>query len=147
MRENNLKKLRKECALTQQQVSEALGLERSTYTYYETGKTDPSIATLQKIMVLFNCSFSDIYPFGDNVSEPKKNENNNDFSLHTINDSFAAFGKVSDNYSSYNGNSGDNSSMLYADEREMIENYRLLKNEDKKRIFEEILDITRGISE
>lgn len=147
MRENNLKKLRKECALTQQQVSEALGLERSTYTYYETGKTDPSIATLQKIMVLFNCSFSDIYPFGDNMSEPKKNENNDDFKLHTINDSFTSFGKVSDNYSSYNGNSSDNSFMLYADERKMIENYRLLKNEDKKRIFEEILDITRGISE
>ena len=146
MRKNNLKKLRKECALTQQQVSEALGLERSTYTYYETGKTDPSIATLQKIMILFNCSFSDIYPFGDNISELGRFEKNDDFKLHTINNSFTVFGKVSDNYSTYNAKS-DEDAPLYTDEMELLENYRLLKNEDKKRIFEEILDITRGISE
>ncbi len=141
MRDNNLKKMRKECALTQQQVADALGLERSTYTYYETGKTDPSIATLQKIMLLFGCSFADIYPFGETYAEDIKADN-----IKDITESFMPCSKVADNYSQYNSGT-DSFSQSFINERELIDNFRLLKNEDKKRIFEEILDITRGISE
>ena len=36
-----LKYYRSECKLTQQDVADLLGLERSSYTYYETGKTEP----------------------------------------------------------------------------------------------------------
>lgn len=147
MRDNNLKKLRKDCALTQQQVAEALGLERSTYTYYETGKTDPSVSTLQKIMVLFNCSFSDIYPFGENILEFKKDEDFDDFDFNSAGDSFMGLSKVSDNNVSFYGKTEADTSVSINNERELIENYRLLKDEDKKRIFEEILNITRGISE
>ena len=38
-----LKFYRHECGLTQQQVADRLKIERSTYTYYETGKTKPDI--------------------------------------------------------------------------------------------------------
>ena len=41
-----LKYYRSECKLTQQDVADLLGLERSSYTYYETGKTTPDIETL-----------------------------------------------------------------------------------------------------
>ena len=40
-----LKYYRHECGLTQQQVADRLKIERSTYTYYETGKTKPDINT------------------------------------------------------------------------------------------------------
>ena len=46
-----LKFYRHECGLTQQQVADRLKIERSTYTYYETGKTKPDIGTLIKISI------------------------------------------------------------------------------------------------
>lgn len=52
-----LKYYRHECGLTQQQVADRLKIERSTYTYYETGKTKPDINTLIKIAKVFNISY------------------------------------------------------------------------------------------
>lgn len=49
-----LKLLRKTCNLTQQKMATALGIERSTYTYYETGKTFPDILSLARIAQIFN---------------------------------------------------------------------------------------------
>lgn len=71
---NNLKYYREKCGLTQQQVADALNINRSTYTYYEMGRTEPSINTLQKIMLLFDVEFDDVYPYGTTmkVSEPKE---------------------------------------------------------------------------
>ena len=53
-----LKFYRHECGLTQQQVADRLKIERSTYTYYETGKTKPDINTLVKIAKVFNISYT-----------------------------------------------------------------------------------------
>lgn len=117
MRNNKLKEIRKKCALTQQQVADALGVERSTYTYYETGKTDPSISTLQKIMVLFDCEFDEIYPYLTNVAEP---------------------------FSKYNEGTTMNFSQLYSDEKELIANYRLLKPDDRQKIYQEALNLVNG---
>lgn len=39
---------------TQQFVADKVGITRSTYTYYETGKTQPSIETLQALKKLLN---------------------------------------------------------------------------------------------
>lgn len=47
---NLLKIYRKNSLLTQQQVADALNINRTTYTYYETGKTEPSIDTLHKLI-------------------------------------------------------------------------------------------------
>lgn len=49
-----LKFYRDNCELSQQQVANALNIERSTYTYYETGKTTPSASMLLKISKIFN---------------------------------------------------------------------------------------------
>ena len=48
---NLLKIYRKNSLLTQQQVADALNINRTTYTYYETGKTEPSIDTLSRFSV------------------------------------------------------------------------------------------------
>ena len=38
----NLKKFRKEAHFSQEQIARQLGVNRATYTYYETGKTTPA---------------------------------------------------------------------------------------------------------
>ena len=45
----NLKNIRKEHKLTQQDIANVLGIDRSTYAFYETGKTTPSVNTLYKL--------------------------------------------------------------------------------------------------
>ncbi|MBQ6023738.1 MAG: helix-turn-helix transcriptional regulator [Clostridia bacterium] len=45
---------RKEAGLTQQQVAELLGVDRSTYTCYETGKVMVPISKLQQLAVIYN---------------------------------------------------------------------------------------------
>jgi len=50
----NLKKFRLQCSLTQKQMAEALSIDRSTYTYYESGKSVPTLDTLKKIASIFN---------------------------------------------------------------------------------------------
>ena len=57
-----LKRYRTNCLLTQQQVADALNINRTTYTYYETGKTEPSIETLHKLVKIFNITYEDILP-------------------------------------------------------------------------------------
>ena len=54
-----LKYYRENCELSQQQVANVLNVDRSTYTYYETGKTTPSASTLLKLAKIFNVPGSD----------------------------------------------------------------------------------------
>jgi len=49
----NLKRLRLYCGLTQKQIADLLNIDRSTYTYYETGKTVPDVETLKKLSRLY----------------------------------------------------------------------------------------------
>lgn len=52
--------LRKKHCYKQREVSEYLSVDRSTYAYYETGKTTPSLGILCKIARLYNISIVDI---------------------------------------------------------------------------------------
>lgn len=54
---DRLKKARLDCGLTQQQVADLLGIDRSSYTYYETGKSNVSTQTLKLLAVIFGISF------------------------------------------------------------------------------------------
>lgn len=51
-----LKEKRKKANLTQEEVSKILGVSRSTYAYYETGKNEPDLKTLTKLADLFETS-------------------------------------------------------------------------------------------
>lgn len=57
---NNLKKRRKQLGLTQQLMSDLISVERSTYAYYETGKTYPSPETFLRICSMFDCTFEEL---------------------------------------------------------------------------------------
>ena len=54
-----LKKLREKHELTQQQLADALRIERSTYAYYESGKSLPSIPIIIKLsdLYLVSCDY------------------------------------------------------------------------------------------
>lgn len=58
----NLKMCRKNCGLTQQQVADCLNINRTTYTYYETGKTEPSINMIVKICKILGVSYEVLFP-------------------------------------------------------------------------------------
>lgn len=53
----SIKRLRENAGLTQQQVADMLNIDRSTYAYYEIGKTSPSINSLKKLAQIFNVSY------------------------------------------------------------------------------------------
>ena len=58
--------------LTQQQVSDLIGINRTTYTYYETGKTEPSIDTLYKLIKIFGITYDDLLPSEKNPRSNKE---------------------------------------------------------------------------
>lgn len=53
-----LKALRKKHKLTQKDIANYLGMTESGYGYYEQGRNEPSIETLQKLAVKYNVSIS-----------------------------------------------------------------------------------------
>lgn len=54
----HLRKLRKENGYTQQQMAEMLNVGRSTYTYYETGNSEPSFQNLKKLCEIFDIDYN-----------------------------------------------------------------------------------------
>lgn len=48
-----LRKLRAIAKMTQQEVADHLGIQRSTYAYYETGAIEPSLTVLQQLATEF----------------------------------------------------------------------------------------------
>lgn len=69
-----LKHFRTTSGLTQQQVADVLGLDRSTYAYYESGKTTPDIKSVNKLLKIFNISYYELMDEPDptflSVSDP-----------------------------------------------------------------------------
>jgi len=48
--------------MTQAEVAEKLGVDRSTYGKYETGQSEPNFETLQKLADIFSTSMADLLP-------------------------------------------------------------------------------------
>jgi len=56
-----LKRYRLQAGFTQKNVAEVLNVCRSTYTYYELGKTSPDPVTLSRIAKLFNVPVEEFF--------------------------------------------------------------------------------------
>lgn len=56
MLNEKLRKIRNELGLTQEDVAKKIGVTRSAYTQYETGKRSPDLETLKLIARTFNVS-------------------------------------------------------------------------------------------
>ena len=57
---NTLRELRNKKGYTQAQVAKLLGVDRTTYTKYETGQTEPDIGPLKQIAKLFDVDYNTI---------------------------------------------------------------------------------------
>ena len=57
---DNLKLYRKACGLTQEDMGAALGIDRSTYTYYETGRSFPTLDNLVRIIRILGINSVDM---------------------------------------------------------------------------------------
>ena len=66
--EDSLKKVRKEHNFKQREVAEALGIDRSTYSFYETGKTNPPLETVFALCRIYNVSVG--YLLGQEANNP-----------------------------------------------------------------------------
>jgi len=55
-----IRKLRRERDLTQQQVAEYLGIDRSTYAYYESGRSRLNIDIVVKLAHFYKVSYATI---------------------------------------------------------------------------------------
>ena len=65
-----LRNFRKENGYSQSHLANILGIERSTYTYYETGKTVPVVFDLMRLADLYNTTLDDLLGFHADSSDP-----------------------------------------------------------------------------
>ena len=54
----HLRELRKKAWYTQTEMARRLGVDRSTYTYYETGKSQPNLKTLEKLCQILSVDYN-----------------------------------------------------------------------------------------
>lgn len=55
-----LRELRIKSGFTQSQIAKVLNIDRSTYSYYEIGKTTPDVSTLMALAKIFNISIDNL---------------------------------------------------------------------------------------
>lgn len=62
----HLRKLRKSNTnFTQEDMAEKLNISRSTYTYYETGKSEPCLSSIRIMCRLFKVDFNTIFDYDE----------------------------------------------------------------------------------
>ncbi|MEE1124422.1 MAG: helix-turn-helix transcriptional regulator [Acutalibacteraceae bacterium] len=123
-----LKYYRDNCELSQQQVANILNIDRSTYTYYETGKTTPSASMLLKLSKIYNVPCAVF--------------------LECINQELELNSKVADSVAKasttnqYTESIDDKIYSLTKDEKDVVIAYRILDNnkkEELKKVIEELI--------
>ena len=110
----SLKTVRKEHNFKQKEIADAMGIDRSTYSFYETGKTNPPIETLCKLSRIYNVTIG--YLLGKEANNPELLKRSASVSSGV-----------------------DPIAMLKKDEQLLIMYYRVASDSAKKEIFEEII--------
>lgn len=123
-----LKRLRENFNLTQQQVAEALGIDRSTYAYYELGRTTPDLDKIDKLQRLYQVQYEDLIEYDDEDGKMQVHDSKFDSNLHK---------KLS--YTKSNQKNTDFFYQLSNDEQRLILNFRLLSLAKQESIIEEII--------
>lgn len=117
MLNERLRKIRTEHKLTQQNIADVLGIDRTTYTVYETGVTTPSPATLVKLSQIYNVTVGYLMGVEDNHPELKRN----------------SFEQQEEGLLN-----GDPIALLRKNEKELLMYFRVLPDDEKQRITEEL---------
>lgn len=71
MFKNQLKFYRKSLGLSQQQIAKQLCITQQAYGYYENGTREPSLDTLRRLCIIFDCTADELLEI-DTPSERKK---------------------------------------------------------------------------
>ena len=108
-----LKQHRELCRLTQQQVADILNINRTTYTKYETGVSEPSHEVLRKIVSVFGTDFNTI--LGDESPFKKTVVQDPDLQLYNLSD----------------------------EEKMLVIAYRTMSDSDREKILGEAMKITK----
>lgn len=108
-----LKQHRELCRLTQQQVADILNINRTTYTKYETGVSEPSHEVLRKIVSIFGTDFNTI--LGDESPFKKTVVQDPDLQLYNLSD----------------------------EEKMLVISYRTMSDSDREKILGEAMEITK----
>ena len=108
----NLSYFRKLAGFTQQNVADALNLNRTTYTKYETGASEPSIEILKKIADFLSID----------VASRLEDESKTSVVLSDV--------------------AGDDYPILSAEDRNLLRKYHMLDREDKEEVNKLINSLT-----
>lgn len=115
-----LKNLREESGLTQERVAELLAISRSTYAYYETGKTKPSIETLKRLARIYRTTL-------DRILEYDSDAENTENTVPAVAQSGFNYRRSVDAF---------NLPELTSNEQRLVLIYRLLSNRERKEMLD-----------
>ena len=119
---DRLRAIRKEHGLTQQNIADVLGVDRTTYTVYEGGSITPSPATLVKLSQIYNVTVGYLIGVEENHPELRKipEEKQREKLL-----------------------SSDPISLLKKEEKELMLYFRVLSDAEKHKIIDEMKALTQ----
>ena len=123
MEETNISQILKACrqkaGITQAQFAETIGVKRSAYAYYESGRTKPKFETLKTIAKVYNLDLNTLLATEKNDSLNQTNDSEINFDLKDFNDNFY---DLSDN------------------EKAIIMKLRIMNREKKAKIIDQIFE-------
>ena len=105
-----LRKYREKMELTQKQLAVVLNIDRSTYSYYETGKSVPPVETLIKLARIFNTTVDNLLGYEHEDGE-------------AVNDDTTVYNKSRENFA-----------LLSEEEQSIIMKYRQLSPEEQAKL-------------
>ncbi len=114
----SLKRVRKEHNFKQKEVAQAIGVDRSTYSFYEIGRTNPSLETLCTLAKIYNVTIG--YLIGKEANNPELRHNISEVSAGV-----------------------DPIAMLKKDEQLLLMYYRVADEASKKQILESLAGKSR----
>ena len=80
---NNMFKARKKCGMTQEEVSEKLGVSRQTISKWELNETIPDIYQFKKLSKLYHLSLDELVEFDADVKELQEIIENTDEKINS----------------------------------------------------------------
>lgn len=123
MYNDRLRTLRKAQKITQAKLADALKINRTTYTNYELGKTEPSIRMLISLAHTLNTTVDHLIGFSDNTYDVEEG-------------TLREFALVAQERAGYSASRNpDKMEKLNDDEQILILKYRTLPKEKKNDVF------------
>ena len=131
MLSKKLRSYRERLGLTQKQIADTLNIDRSTYSYYEIGKSYPTLDTLIKLAQMFKVTIDELLSY---ESKPAMQNP-----------------KLADNAPAYNrpkdGELAADLSLLTSDEQNIVIGYRILSESQKRELRKTVEDAVRKSTE